>query len=115
VNVPPVNQAPVYAVPVTRRIPPAETASDVSTVAAAAPRIPVQYVSKPDRDAVYDRTGQRIAAGEIPIPPIALQIAAERRAGVGTAHAYARAVVDTGKDTSRQTLRHEQSGLDVVA
>jgi hypothetical protein len=105
----------VYSAPVARKIPPAETASDVSTVAAAAPRIPAQYVSKPDRDAVFEATGQRISSDKIPIPPIALQIAAERRAGVGTAHAYARAVADTGKDTTRQTLQTEQSGLDVVA
>jgi hypothetical protein len=115
VNVSPISAAATYSAPVARSIPPAQTASDVSTVAAAAPRVPAQYISKSDRDMVFEQTGQRIAADKIPIPPIALQIAAQRRSGVGTAHAYARAVADPVRDTTRQALRTEQSGLDVIA
>jgi hypothetical protein len=113
VNVPAIGAASGYSVPQPRRNPPAETASDVSIVAAAAPT--QQYVTKIDRDLVFEQTGQRIPANEIPIPPIALQIAAQRRAGVGTAHAYAQAVADPIIDSTRQVLRTQQSGLDVIA
>jgi hypothetical protein len=119
VNVSPISTTPTYLPPAAKTpaaeavTPPAEIASSASGAAFAA--VAAQYLTKPVRDAVFEQTGQRIAPDATPIPPIALQIAADRRAGIGVAHAYAQAVADPAEDTSTQKLRTQQSGLDVIA
>jgi hypothetical protein len=71
------------------------------------------YLSKSDRDAVFVITGQHIAPDQLPIPPIALQIAAERRASgpYGPPQVVAEAFTENEPKSAVTAVQ----GLDVVA
>ena len=71
------------------------------------------YLSKSDRDAVFVSTGQHIAPDQQPIPPIALQIAAERRAS--GPYAAPQVVAEAFTENEPKAAVTAVQGLDVVA
>ncbi|MDQ1644178.1 MAG: hypothetical protein QOJ50_362 [Cryptosporangiaceae bacterium] len=129
-HVSPISPTPAYSAPLARKdeeephIPvsgshPAASSqfsAESATAAAEKTRTATAsaiYLSKSDRDAVFVSTGQRIAPDQQPIPPIALQIAAERRAS--GPYAPPQVVAEAFTENEPKAAVTAVQGLDVVA
>jgi hypothetical protein len=130
VHVSPISPTPAYSAPLARKdgeephIPVAgshpaasiEARAESGTAAAEKSRAATAsaiYLSKSDRDAVFLSTGQRIAPDQQPIPPIALQIAAERRAS--GPYPSQQALAEAFSENEPRAAVAPVQGLDVVA